>query len=124
MADQLLDLRRSGIQVSLGDFGTGFSSLAYLQRFEVDDLRIDQSFVRNLVPGGTERALSNAMIVMAHELSMQVVAEGVETPMQRALLIGAECDFGQGYLFAHPMPVAQFDALLACGASLPPDGGN
>jgi len=61
---------------------------------------------------------------MAHELGMQVVAEGVETPVQRDLLVGAGCDFGQGYLFARPMPVAQFDALLARGASLRLDGGN
>ena len=124
VADQLLDLRQSGIQVSLDDFGTGFSSLAYLQRFEIDYLKIDQSFVRNLVPGGTELALCKAIIVMAHELGMQVVAEGVETPVQRDLLVGAGCDFGQGYLFARPMPVAQFDALLARGASLRLDGGN
>lgn len=117
-------LRARGVSFSLDDFGTGFSSLAYLQRFEIDYLKIDQSFVRNLVPGGTELALCKAIIVMAHELGMQVVAEGVETPVQRDLLVGAGCDFGQGYLFARPMPVAQFDALLARGASLRLDGGN
>ena len=124
VAEQLLDLRDSGIQVSLDDFGTGFSSLTYLQRFEIDYLKIDQSFVRHLVPGGTELALCKAIIVMAHELGMQVVAEGVETQAQRDLLVGAGCDFGQGYLFARPMPAAQFDALLACHASVPLDCGT
>ncbi len=118
VADQLLDLRQAGIQVSLDDFGTGFSSLTYLQRFDIDYLKIDQSFVRDLVPGGTELALCKAIIVMAHELGMQVVAEGVETMAQRDLLIGAGCDFGQGYLFARPMPAGAMDALLASKINL------
>jgi EAL domain-containing protein (putative c-di-GMP-specific phosphodiesterase class I) len=118
VADQLLDLRQAGIQVSLDDFGTGFSSLTYLQRFDIDYLKIDQSFVRELVPGSTELALCKAIIVMAHELGMQVVAEGVETTMQRDLLIGAGCDFGQGYLFARPMPAHALDALLERKANL------
>ena len=118
VADQLRGLRQTGIQVSLDDFGTGFSSLTYLQRFDIDYLKIDQSFVRDLVPGGTELALCKAIIVMAHELGMQVVAEGVETTAQRDLLIGAGCDFGQGYLFARPMPAQALDALLARKANL------
>jgi predicted signal transduction protein with EAL and GGDEF domain len=89
VADQLLDLRQAGIQVSLDDFGTGFSSLTYLQRFDIDFLKIDQSFVRHLVPGGTELALCKAIIVMAHELGMKVVAEGVETTAPRDLPAGA-----------------------------------
>lgn len=118
VAEQLLDLRQAGIQVSLDDFGTGFSSLTYLQRFDIDYLKIDQSFVRNLMPGSTELALCKAIIVMAHELGMQVIAEGVETPAQRDLLIGAGCDFGQGYLFARPLPPEAFEALLARKARL------
>ena len=116
--DQLLDLRQAGIQVSLDDFGTGFSSLTYLQRFDIDYLKIDQSFVRHLVPGATELALCKAIIVMAHELDMQVVAEGVETAVQRDLLIRAGCDFGQGYFFARPMSADALDALLARKATL------
>ncbi len=118
VADQLLDLRQAGIQVSLDDFGTGFSSLTYLQRFDIDFLKIDQSFVRHLVPGGTELALCKAIIVMAHELGMKVVAEGVETTAQRDLLTGAGCDFGQGYLFARPMSAQALDGLLARKANL------
>ncbi|MEP6972016.1 MAG: GGDEF domain-containing phosphodiesterase, partial [Betaproteobacteria bacterium] len=118
VAAQLLELRQCGIQVSLDDFGTGFSSLTYLQRFDIDYLKIDQSFVRELVPGGTELALCKAIIVMAHELGMQVIAEGVETPAQRDLLLGAGCDFGQGYLFARPMPADAFDAVFAGAGKL------
>jgi len=113
VTQQLLQLRDAGIQVSLDDFGTGYSSLTYLQRFDIDYLKIDQSFVRNLVPGCTELALCKAIIVMAHELGMKVIAEGVETAEQRDLLTAAGCDYGQGYLFARPMPAQELDLLLA-----------
>ena len=113
VTSQLLQLRDAGIQVSLDDFGTGYSSLTYLQRFDIDYIKIDQSFVRNLVPGCTELALCKAIIVMAHELGMKVIAEGVETPGQRDLLSAAGCDFGQGYHFARPMPAADFDVFMA-----------
>ncbi len=116
---QLAQLRDAGIQVSLDDFGTGYSSLTYLQRFDIDYLKIDQSFVRNLVPGCKELALCKAIIVMAHELGMQVVAEGVETQEQRNMLVAAGCDFGQGYLFARPMPAHDFERLLAGPDQLP-----
>ncbi len=110
---QLLQLRDAGIQVSLDDFGTGYSSLIYLQKFDIDYLKIDQSFVRDLVDGGTELALCKAIIVMAHELGMQVVAEGVETEEQRCLLANAGCDFGQGYLFTRPLRADDFERFLA-----------
>jgi EAL domain-containing protein (putative c-di-GMP-specific phosphodiesterase class I) len=108
--DQLLELRDAGVGVSLDDFGTGYSSLSYLQRYDIDYLKIDQSFVRNLGPGGKDLALCKAIILMAHELGMQVIAEGVETAEQRELLLAAGCDYAQGYLFARPMPVADFEA--------------
>ncbi len=110
--EQLLQLRAAGIKVSLDDFGTGYSSLTYLQRFDIDIIKIDQSFVRNIAPDATELALCKAIIMMAHELGMQVVAEGVETEQQRALLADAGCDFGQGYLFAKPMLPHDFDAFM------------
>ena len=109
---QLKQLRDAGIQVSLDDFGTGYSSLTYLQRFDIDTIKIDQSFVRNLAPGATELALCKAIIMIAPELCMQVVAEGVETPEQRDLLTAAGCDYGQGYLFARPMAAADFDNFI------------
>lgn len=110
---QLLDLRSAGMQVSLDDFGTGYSSLSYLQKFDIDFIKIDQSFVRNLSPGSTDLALCQAIIAMAHALGIQVVAEGVETAQHRDLLAAAGCDFAQGYWFARPMPAADFEAFMA-----------
>ncbi|MFS2005513.1 EAL domain-containing protein [Duganella sp. CT11-25] len=112
VSNKLLQLRDAGIQVALDDFGTGYSSLSYLKKFDIDYLKIDRSFTRNLAPDSSDMALSDAIIVMAHKLGLKVIAEGVETPEQRALLAAAGCDYGQGYLFAKPMPAAQFDQLL------------
>jgi len=116
VGEQLRALRRQGIQVSIDDFGTGLSSLASLQEHNVDFVKIDQAFVRQLRPGSRELALSEAIIAMAHKLGIQVVAAGIETPEQRDLLLAAGCDFGQGYLFAHPMPAAEFEAYLSHNA--------
>nr|WP_315431666.1 EAL domain-containing protein [uncultured Albidiferax sp.] len=110
VTDHLLALGGAGIQVSLDDFGTGYSSLSYLQKFDIDYLKIDQSFVRHLVPGATDLALCKAIIVMAHALGMKVVAEGVETTQQRDLLTAAGCDYAQGYLFSYPLAAADFEA--------------
>lgn len=112
VTDHLAVLRQSGVEVSLDDFGTGYSSLTYLQKLAIDFVKIDQSFVRNLQPGSTALSLCKAIIVMAHELGMQVVAEGVETATQRDLLRAAGCDHGQGYLFARPMSTAAFDTWM------------
>jgi EAL domain-containing protein (putative c-di-GMP-specific phosphodiesterase class I) len=111
--DQLNAFHNAGIQVSLDDFGTGYSSLSYLKRFDIDYLKIDQSFVRNLAPASDDMALCEAIIGMAHKLGMKVIAEGVETDEQRDLLIGAGCDYGQGYLFSRPVTAAEFAGLLA-----------
>ncbi len=113
VADTLLGLRDAGIQVSLDDFGTGYSSLSYLQRFDIDFIKIDQSFVRHLIPDSTDLALCRAIIVMAHALGMKVIAEGVETALQRDLLARAGCDYVQGYLYARPMSASDFDAFMA-----------
>ena len=112
VTDKLLQLRDAGIQVALDDFGTGYSSLSYLKKFDIDYLKIDRSFTRNLAPDSSDMALSDAIIVMAHKLGLSVIAEGVETTEQRDLLAGAGCDYGQGYLFARPLPAADFDTLL------------
>jgi diguanylate cyclase (GGDEF)-like protein/PAS domain S-box-containing protein len=109
VADHLLALRQAGIGVSLDDFGTGYSSLAYLQRYDIDFIKIDKSFVAGLAPGSNDLALCKAMIVMAHQLGIAVIAEGVETLAQRALLLEAGCDYAQGYLFAQAMPAEQFE---------------
>ena len=120
VADTLLLLRDAGIQVALDDFGTGYSSLSYLKKFDIDYLKIDRSFTRNLAPASSDMALSEAIIVMAHKLGLRVIAEGVETPEQRALLTAAGCDYGQGYLFARPMPAEQFDMLLRSQPAVAP----
>ncbi|MDD2879331.1 MAG: EAL domain-containing protein [Rhodoferax sp.] len=105
---QLLSTRQSGMHLSLDDFGTGYSSLSYLHRYDIDVLKIDQSFMRDLHPGSKNHTLCKAIIRMAHELGMQVIAEGIENTLQRDLLIEADCDFGQGYLFAKPLLPAEF----------------
>jgi diguanylate cyclase (GGDEF)-like protein/PAS domain S-box-containing protein len=113
VADTLLALQTAGIGVSLDDFGTGYSSLSYLQKFEINFVKIDQSFVRHLIPDSTDLALCNAIIAMAHALDMRVIAEGVETEQQRDLLAAAGCDYVQGFLYAKPMPALEFEAFMA-----------
>ena len=112
VTNRLQEFHEAGIQVSLDDFGTGYSSLSYLNKFDIDYLKIDQSFVRNLAPGSSNMALCEAIIVMAHKLGMKVIAEGVETIQQRDLLVMAGCDYGQGFLYSQPVPAEKFEALL------------
>jgi len=116
VAEQLLGFRDAGIQVAIDDFGTGYSSLSYLNKFDIDYLKIDQSFIRHLSPSSNEMALSEAIIVMAHKLGLKVIAEGVETQQQRELLAGAGCDYIQGYLLSKPLPAEQFEAFLEASA--------
>ncbi len=111
--DRLLNFRDVGIQVALDDFGTGYSSLAYLKRFDIDFLKIDQMFVKNLEDDEDDRALCEAIIVMAHKLGLKVIAEGVETAFQGELLKAMGCDYGQGFLYSRPVPVEEFNKLLA-----------
>lgn len=112
ITEQLLAFRDAGIQVSLDDFGTGYSSLSYLKKFDIDYLKIDQSFTRNLGPETDDLALCEAIIVMAHKLGIKVIAEGIETKAQCDLLIAAGCDYGQGYLFSEPVSADEFERLL------------
>lgn len=109
---KLLDFRDAGINVAIDDFGTGYSALAYLNKFDIDYLKIDQSFIRRLAQESNDLALCEAMVMMAHKLGLKVIAEGVETDEQRRLLIAIGCDFAQGYFFAKPLPVDQFEQFL------------
>lgn len=106
-------LKQFGVRFSLDDFGTGYSSLQYLKRLPLDQLKIDQSFVRELVHGGSDHAIVLTIISMARSLRLDVIAEGVETDAQRALLEQMGCLHYQGYLFSRPLPAAAFMALLA-----------
>lgn len=109
---RLLNYRDQGVQVAIDDFGTGYSSLSYLKKLDVDYLKIDQSFTRNLAPDSHDLSLCEAIVVMAHKLGIQVIAEGVETEMQRDLLRQINCDFAQGYLFAKALPASEFEQLF------------
>lgn len=111
--EKLLQFRDAGIQVSIDDFGTGYSSMSYLKKFHIDFLKIDQSFVLDMTTDAGDRAIAEAIIVMAHKLGYKVIAEGIETQEQRDMLTAADCDFGQGYLFAKAMPPEEFEVLLA-----------
>jgi EAL domain-containing protein (putative c-di-GMP-specific phosphodiesterase class I) len=110
--NKLLAFRDAGIQVSMDDFGTGYSSLSYLKKFDIDYLKIDQSFTRNLAPDSEDMALCEAIIVMAHKLGMKVIAEGVETKEQKQLLQAIDCDYAQGYYFSKPIPADLFEEIL------------
>jgi EAL domain-containing protein (putative c-di-GMP-specific phosphodiesterase class I) len=101
--------RALGVGVSIDDFGSGYSSLNYLHRFPIDTLKIDQSFIRAMASGQSSKDIVKAIIAMADTLGMQVIAEGIETESEAALLRGFGCAQGQGYWFARPMPLA--DAL-------------
>lgn len=100
----LLALKERGIQVSVDDFGTGFSSLSYLKHFPVDALKIDKLFIKCLPNDEHDAAIASAIIGMAHSLDLKVVAEGVETEEQRDFLKNLGCNYGQGYFFSEPVP--------------------
>ncbi|WP_148862879.1 putative bifunctional diguanylate cyclase/phosphodiesterase [Marinobacter fonticola] len=108
-------LHKAGIQLALDDFGTGYSSLAYLKRFDINYLKIDPSFVRDDGTNPSNKAIAETIVVMAHKLGLQVVAEGVETEAQRDWLKEAGCDYAQGFLFSHPMPAVSMELLLKSG---------
>ncbi|MEJ2075875.1 MAG: EAL domain-containing protein [Reinekea sp.] len=108
--DKMHRLKELGFSLAIDDFGTGYSSFSYLSRLPVDQLKIDQSFIANMANGPRDEAMVSAMIQVAHELGIKVVAEGVETEQQRQALIALGCDMIQGYWYGKPMSVT--DATL------------
>jgi diguanylate cyclase (GGDEF)-like protein/PAS domain S-box-containing protein len=106
-------LRAQGVRVAFDDFGTGYSSLSYLRRFQVNQIKIDRSFIRDVTRDANDAAITDAMIAMAHRLNITVTAEGVETQEQLDLLRERECDTAQGYLISRPVPSDAFLALLS-----------
>jgi len=111
-AQTMSELSALGLSLSIDDFGTGYSSLSYLKRFEVYKLKIDQSFIRDVVDDPEDQAIVTAIINMAHSLGMITLAEGVETPAQLAFLRAHHCDEMQGYLYKRPMEREDFAQLL------------
>ena len=108
-------LRDKGFGLSMDDFGTGFSSLSYLKRFPVHELKIDRSFVRDATRGGLDAAIAGSIIELGKQFGLRVVAEGVETAEQAAFLVDRGCTTHQGYLYARPLPVDEFEAAMAGG---------
>ena len=112
-------LRKMGIGLSVDDFGTGYSSLSYLKRFPVTAVKIDQSFVREIIADPDAAALARSIISMAHELRLSVIAEGVETEGQLGYLVRHDCDEIQGYFLSRPIPPDEFSQLLRAFSGLP-----
>jgi EAL domain-containing protein (putative c-di-GMP-specific phosphodiesterase class I) len=106
-------LSKIGIRFSLDDFGTGYSSLQYLKKLPLNQLKIDQSFVKDIVTDASDRAIVRTIITMARGLSLDIIAEGVESDNQLAYLVNYGCNNYQGYLFSKPVQIDEFEALLS-----------
>ncbi len=115
VSEHLKALQRAHMQLSLDDFGSGYASLAFLKRYDIDYIKIDPLFVSNLAEGTDGIALCEAIIAMAHKMDIRVIAEGIETPQQLQVLKAANCDFGQGYLFSRPISEAELEKQLKNG---------
>lgn len=119
--DIMKKLQALGLSFSMDDFGTGYSSLAYIQRLPLAQLKIDQSFVRNIIDSSSDSAIIRTILALSASLALDVVAEGVETAEQHRYLLNNGCQYFQGYLFGKPLPLAGFETLLA-EMDIPADG--
>jgi EAL domain-containing protein (putative c-di-GMP-specific phosphodiesterase class I) len=115
--DTINELKALGISFSIDDFGTGYSSLNYLNRLPVDELKIDQSFVRNISDSPENAVIVDTIIIMARQLNLEIVAEGVESETELDYLKKRQCDYFQGYYFSKPIP---FDDFLQLASSTKP----
>ncbi|HEY0098479.1 MAG TPA: EAL domain-containing protein, partial [Pyrinomonadaceae bacterium] len=111
--EMLKQLRALGVQLSIDDFGTGYSSLSYLHRFPIDTLKVDRSFVMRMVDNNENIEIVRTILMLAQNLGMDVVAEGVETKEQLALLRKLGCENGQGYFFSRPVSVGGAEKIIA-----------
>jgi EAL domain-containing protein (putative c-di-GMP-specific phosphodiesterase class I) len=116
---RLQELKRLGVLVSVDDFGTGYSSLQYLRRFPLDSLKIAKSFVDGVGGQSQDAAVARAIIELGTSFQLHVVAEGIERPEQHEHLQKLGCSYGQGFLFARPVPADQVEQLLAAGPLVP-----
>lgn len=114
----LTELKAIGVQISIDDFGIGYSSLNYLQKFPFDTLKVDRCFVSNIASNPENAVITKAIIQMAHDLNLKVIAEGVETEAELTFLCQQQCNAMQGYLFSRPIPAAEFEILLTAGKQL------
>jgi len=115
-------IKRTGVLLSMDDFGTGYSSLSCLHRFPLDELKVDRSFIANLEGRSDAAAVVQSIVTLAHNLGMDVVAEGLEKPEQAAFLQAVDCDYGQGYLFARPLDPGAAEEVLRAGTTRPAMG--
>jgi EAL domain-containing protein (putative c-di-GMP-specific phosphodiesterase class I) len=120
--EPLRKLRAAGVHLAFDDFGTGYASLSYLARFPLSRIKIDQSFVRKIGDQNSRQdtAIIRSIIVMAHNLGLEVIAEGVETEAQAAFLESERCEEAQGFLYARPLPAADFEEFVRAKASSRP----
>jgi diguanylate cyclase (GGDEF)-like protein/PAS domain S-box-containing protein len=111
----LTELKSMGVRIAIDDFGTGYSSLSYLTKFPIDCLKIDQGFVKDIEKGGSESMIISAVIALAHQLRLTVIAEGVETSQQSQFLVEQQCQQMQGFLFSRPQPFDSIELMLEQG---------
>ena len=110
--EQMQNIKSLGVSFSLDDFGTGFSSLSYLKRLPLDQVKIDQSFIREVISDSNDAAIVRAIIAMCQSLEIQVIAEGVETQPQLEFLKSSGCTSYQGFLFSKPIPIGEWKHIL------------
>ena len=119
MHDDLVELKAVGVRLAIDDFGTGYSSLSYLRELPIDVLKMDKSFVDGIAASGQRLALAEGIVQLARTLQLDVIAEGIESELQRDLLVSMGCQYGQGYLLAMPMAAHQAETLARTGSRVP-----